>query len=305
MPQTRNRYIFAITVIILFLIASTSNTAFAGYYYQTEDESGTVFLPIIDRDRRPVPSDISGKIFDARTDTEIAGASVCLDNLDICMLTAEDGEFLFYDVTVGNHILYISADGFVDSEMDVEAYKNSRTRQDIHLFPQLDGGELRIQIFWDTTETWPPDETPNDLNLHLWTPFTETEYQHIFYANPGACDDINQPPFVCVEEEIQFGGGPESIVISRGIPGSYQFGVVNENQHLPGVPDIKTLSVRAVLNWGTGESHVVELTATDPGDFWYIFDINDFDDEQDVTDQNCITYYSDDPPQCGVRKLIR
>jgi hypothetical protein len=106
----------------------------------------------------------------------------------------------------------------------------------------------------------------SDLDLYVYLP-EGTASSPICYNNKGKLDAF---PYVELDNDVQFGYGPETVKILQATPGVYRFFVKAHSKDAPlaGCGAIVRIITR------TGFMVYFECPNTGVGDWWYIFDFN-------------------------------
>jgi len=266
---------------------------------ETFAAAAKIYIPYVVRNKVPGASRLSGKIINDRTEKPLKDAVVVLD-AGRQTTTDKDGEYWFVNVPGGTHQIKASKTDFITKTVSILVPSDSNVRKDVKMLPKLADGEMRLTVTWVQTPTWPPNNTNNDIDAHLWGPFTVASgYRHISFDNKGSCAHFEDNNYPCLEADADKGSGPESVIFYP-TEGDYSFGVLNYNAGYTGVPPITQLGIKIKVE-KFGESPVVYSVPTSgTGDFWYAFDI---EYGNIVTeDLNCITNYGsgshNEPPDC-------
>ncbi len=253
-----------------------------------DDELDTVvYLPLISKNYSDQPSgggDVSGIVRDARSGVGLEGAEVCFNDTN-CATTGGNGQFTLPDIAAGGKIFTADAIGHGKGSEYVVVEADKIVPLNFDLLPDLDEGEIRVVLTWDTTRTWGDNHIPNDLNLHMWTDYAEPD-DHIFIDNLGNCQDLEFSPFACYENDEQYGSGPDTIVLLNN-DDDFKFAVLNQNDGYPDVPLITQLSARVQV-YDVNKliaDYLVPTTGT--GDLWYVFELRGGAAEV----RNCIVSY--------------
>jgi hypothetical protein len=298
MQKTHIYILIRITILLLaMLFLYQLPTTTDGY--AAPNQAGDVYMPFIAKlystDSGSGTGTVTGHVWDARTNLPLEGATVCYEDT-ICDTTDSQGLYLLPSVLHGSHFFTSNSVGYVEGEEYATVTTGYTTEVDFNMLPILDDGEFRVIVTWDDRPFWPPDNWPNDLNLHVWVTMGSNDH-HIYIANRGNCENLDVEPYTCYEAEEQYGGGPDTIVVgNQGY--HYKFGVLNYNDERPGVPPIDELEARIEIydNSGLLAEYWVE-TASGEGDLWYVFDLS----FGEIFSENCLLQYvepGDNPPTC-------
>lgn len=183
---------------------------------------------------------LTGRVSNALTGQAIAGATIVVNgrtavtdangNYDLTNIptaAALNAEFSA-DTTTGAAPLTVNfrnlstdsflnlsatAAGFQDFTSPVTVMAGTTTRFDFTMIPS--GGvsaDLRIVLTWG--------QNPGDLDSHLNTPPINGQSHHIFFANRGS---TTQSPFASLDVDDVTSFGPETITITQGFAGTYNY----------------------------------------------------------------------------------
>jgi hypothetical protein len=291
---------------ILFTVVFFYQLSVKAYSSSREQQADISYLPLVDNNYAgsggPTPSPgnsfVEGYVTDARTSDPIADATVCLEDTSICDSTGPDGFYRLENVPAGGYTFEANSasQDYNSVAKDAVIQTNSTVTLNFALLHILYEGEIRIVLTWDSTPTWPPEDLPNDLNLHMWTELEPPDH-HIFIGNIGNCENLEVSPYACYESDEQKGSGPDAIVLREDDTSVFSFAVLNYYADRTGVPPITSLNARVrVYNADTLLREFV-VPPTGDGDLWYVFDL----EYGDIIPQNCLTQYNepgDVPPIC-------
>jgi len=135
--------------------------------------------------------------------------------------------------------------------------------------------ELRLVLTWSETPIWEtcpldPSSCANDLDAHLWV--DSATDAHIQY--PVDLDKCIEFPYACLEVDVRYGSGPETIAFSEVLtdtPTIYYFGIFNYNQGRPGVPPLSQTGAHLDIYNENGLLMQLEPPLTGDWTFWYAF----------------------------------
>jgi hypothetical protein len=136
--------------------------------------------------------------------------------------TEADGVFEFTVLPAGYYTLTAQAldTGYSSGTQKTVAVCGNSQSLDLYLV-QTNSGQLRFVLTWDR---------PDDLDLHLLTP----QGLDVFFDE--ACrGNVEAPPFAQLDVDHQKADGPETITVSRFLPGRYELFVHNYSQQRDGV----------------------------------------------------------------------
>jgi len=295
---------FVLLSVVVFLLISLR--AVPSHAEPATDEY--VFLPLVCK-TFALPGtgygDITGTVFDARTNNKLDSVQVCVSATGQCDTTDGFGNYSISDVPNGNHLLNFTRDTYIDSGMQITVLPDTAVTANAFLYPVLEGDQYRVVLTWDTNRSWycTPEICPNDLNLHLWIMDGNTFdlLHHITFGNPGECNDIHESePHACYENNEEYGSGPD-VLVFRGLPERvYHIAVLNYYEGRPNVPGLKDLDTRGTpahiaIYRGSETTPVLEKTITTTtagnGDLWYVAKV-----DVDIFPQDCLSSYMGDTP---------
>jgi hypothetical protein len=293
---------FLRVVVILFAVAFFNQLSVranpSGLALQADQN---LYLPQVNNNSNPVPQGsgtVEGFVIDARTSEYLQDVTVCQSDSPICDTTTADGFYRLENVPSGGYTFEANSASldYDPVAKDAVVQTDTTTKLDFALLPILYEGEMRIVLTWDSTPTWPPGDTPNDLNLHMWTDLDSPNH-HIFIGNTGNCANLEVPPYACYESDEQYGSGPDAIVMREDDTAEFSFAVLNYYADREGVPPITALNAHVkVYNADTLLQEFV-VPPTGDGDLWYVFDLV----YGEIDPINCLTQYNepgDEPPIC-------
>jgi hypothetical protein len=140
------------------------------------------------------------------TSTGIVVATATSDNTGAYQLSLETG---YYTVSA------MKAD-FIPASVNVVSIGGATTNQSISLSPKLSNDQLRVVLNWG--------ESPWDLDLHATGPDGLGGRFHVFYNSSYFASGDST---VALDTDDRYSYGPETITITKAIPGVYQFSVHN------------------------------------------------------------------------------
>jgi Carboxypeptidase regulatory-like domain len=215
-------------------------------------------------------SAVTGRVLNGIDNTPIADATIEVHSgansptapVVATVMSDADGNFQLDGVDSGYYTLTAKADGYPEGvQQTVNLCGNSSQALDLFLAPS-NTGSLRFVLSW---------KQPDDLDLHLLTP----QGQEVFFD--AACrGSATEPPFAVLDADHQLADGPESITISRFLPGRYELFVHNYSTQNDEVNvDLRDSHAEVVAY--DGSNHVVgrfAVPAAGNGVFW---DVLSFD----------------------------
>lgn len=171
------------------------------------------------------PGSISGSILDATTSRSITGTATVELRVGInattgsalqTVQTTGSGNYIFSNVSAGTYTVLARASGYADaSKTGIAVGAQNTSSQNVFLSPTGAAGTVRIVL------TWRAD--PRDLDSYLTGPIAESTNRFtIAYYSQGNC---SASPFACLDQDVTSGFGPETMTITRVLPGIYRFTV--------------------------------------------------------------------------------
>ena len=230
-----------------------------------------VYLPIVSKNYVSGEGTVWGYVIDAQTGNPLRNVDICY-KLTYCDTTDSTGKYTLENIPDGVQYLTADAAGYLLRTKLVFVQTNSSVQLDFSLLPQLKLGEFRIVLTWSTTPSWPPNNYPNDLNLHMWADDYDA---HLYFAFPGDCGTIElTPPYACYENNEQYGSGPDTILlVDKG--DDYKFAVLNYYDEYTGVPAITESGAHVEVFSSTSSDPIntFDVPTAGDGDLWYVFDL--------------------------------
>jgi hypothetical protein len=285
-------------------------------------QANGLYLPLLMRNAISGKGSIEGKVFNASFQDKpgLGNIRICVKNTSTCTVSSDvagdaRGEYSLKNLSNGSYQLSVQDPngGFNNIEMTVSVNGGQITTQNFGLVAKLVSGdiEMRITVEWLDSEHWPgsdcldfgyPSGCPTDLDAHIWGQFTGGDFHHYQCDNPDdpvACKaqlgDCTAGSAMCVELFSFNGPGPETVAIRKPSPGStYYYAINNFYDGRPGVPNIKNTGavVRVYRLSGSVTEYFASKAPDTTGRLWYLFSV---DDQTNITLQNCITDFPDDP----------
>lgn len=290
--------IFLVLLTLIGISLSLGWTAWASWDVSMEfqSEEAPIMMPLVLQQYTQAPGYISGKVFDASSPSRnpLAGAQVCAAG--VCDTADEEGVYLLENIPDGLHPVTASVKDFHSLSERVLVKPFQTTQQDFALTPftELTDVFMRIVLTWDATPTWGPDNTPNDLDAHMWLEAPDPP-THVDFETRGDCTTF---PNTCLEVDYQYGFGPETMAIRQLESTVYYYGILNYYRGYPGVPEITQSNARVRLFQEEGMTHEFIVPTNGEGDFWYIFSLSSDGATAAIHVKNCITTYDGNIPVC-------
>lgn len=255
-----------------------------------------IMLPLVLQQYTQAPGYLTGKVFDASSPSRVALVDAQVCSAGICDKTDGEGIYLLENIADGLHMLTASAKDFHSLSERVLVKPFQTTRQDFALTPftELTDVFMRIVLTWDATPTWGADNTPNDLDAHMWL-LAPDPPTHVDFDTRGDCTTF---PNTCLEVDYQYGFGPETMAIRQLESTVYYYGILNYYRGYPGVPEITQSNARVRIFQEEGMTHEFVVPTTGEGDFWYIFSLNSDGVTATIIEKNCIITYDGNVPAC-------
>ena len=149
--------------------------------------------------------------------------------------------------------------GYVNSRVQVR--EGETVRHDFSMSPVLAG--LRLVLNWG--------ERPRDLDAHLLTPVINGKTSEISYLRRGA---TNAPPYANLDVDHTDSFGPETITISRLMPGSYRYFVRNYKEEQGDTGPLILSAAVVQIYTERGLIRTVNVPVSGEGDYWDVCSIN-------------------------------
>jgi len=124
------------------------------------------------------------------------------------------GEATGYGMVVIEPLEAVSALGTGIEVFTIGAFQSALS--DAYDSLSLGDNALELSLTWG--------ETPEDLDLHVWTPDIDGTSHHVSYGNFGSCEDA---PYAVLDTDATEGYGPEIVDICRMESGTYDVAVNN------------------------------------------------------------------------------
>lgn len=210
---------------------------------------------------------IAGTVFDATNNQPVA-AAVTLElragvnstlGTPLQTVTTNQASYTFANVAAGTYTIVAKGPGYADATKTGIAVGGSTTSsQDIFISPIGVAGNVRIVLTWRTT--------PRDLDSYLTGPQANGGRFLVAYYSAGDC---TASPFACLDNDVTGGSGPETITITRQLPGVYRYSVNNYSQS-PNI-DVSGARVDVYINNALAQSFAVP---SGNGLTWTVFELN-------------------------------
>lgn len=205
---------------------------------------------------------LTGYVLDAISGYGVEGADVVVG--DASDVTDEDGYFFVPDIVSGDVTVDVSADNYIDLEVDLEVAAGETLEHDFALVPVSEYDEWRFILSWG--------QDPADLDSHLWVPIGESSYYHVYYNNDGYLD---QEPYAQLDIDDVTSYGPETITvrkheISRVLSTDYYAGeYIYAVKHYSGDGSIPTSGAQVRIYHDNTLVRTINAPAGTAYDDWY------------------------------------
>lgn len=220
------------------------------------------------------PGTVSGRIIDAATGDNIAGAEIeireGLDNPQgtlVVSLVTDDGGAYETQLPAGSYTLLARAEDYVTGQATVVSVADEvRGDQDCILTRPMEADQFRIVLTWG--------EEPRDLDSHLFVTLADGSeaYTYFYYKE----HEIDGEVVFALDVDDVSSYGPETTTIYQLLDGEYQFWVHNfssiyedDNQNLSQSGCVVTVYA------GESEPLVFHVPPGYQGSTWHVFDIVD------------------------------
>jgi hypothetical protein len=220
------------------------------------------------------PGAIQGNVQDAPTGEPIQSAQVCTE--EDCVLTDDQGNYDFTEVTPGDLLLTVTKPGYLDAENPVHLNPGELLTVNFALSPELLQG-IRIVLTWDETIRFNDPVTggwiDNDMDAYLWVPIPG-DHRRIYWGDHGDCFN---DPYACLERDWQLGFGPETDLITSQASGSYVYAVNYYADSIDihnAVPPITQSSARVEVYDTSGLIASYDVPTSGAGTWWHVFSMD-------------------------------
>ena len=261
-------------------------------------------LPLVMFGYTQGPGTITGRAFNSATKdrVSVSGAQICYQG--VCDITDSDGMFTLEDIPDGLRRLDASAEEYYKTTEDVVVKPFETVQRDIALTPLLELSDvfMRVVLTWNSTQTWPPDNTRNDLDAHLWLEAPDPP-THIF-PDEFSRGDCTTFPNACLESDYETGYGPDTLAIRQLESTVYYFGILNVYAGYPGVPPITSSQAMVRVYLESGVYYEFTVPPAGDGDFWYVFSLVSDGAAASLQERNCITTYNAEIPTCPTSSTV-
>ena len=292
----RKFWICLLILSIFGILADRGLVSRAAVGLDQDSSTVSIKLPFVFRSYVQGPGSVSGTVFDATSADRPPLDNVTVCYLDECAVTGSDGTYLIEDLPDGLRRLSAAREEYYPTSEDVLIRPFESAKQDFALTPlsEISDVFMRVLLTWSSVQTWPPDDTNNDLDAHLWLEAPDPP-THISFSDKGDCTTF---PNACLEVDYKKGYGPETLAIRQLQSTVYYYGVLNYYAGYPGVPKLTDSQAKVRLYLEDGTVMEYNVPAAGEGDFWYVFQLVSDGNTATVVEKNCITFYDLSPPVC-------
>jgi hypothetical protein len=216
-------------------------------------------------------ADVTGRVLNGLANQPVAGATLevraganATSGAAVGTATAgADGSYTLAGLMSGDYTVSAIAQGFATgAQRSVKVCGGTNlTEQNIYLTPQSSGGALRFVLNWNQ---------PDDLDLHLLLPTGED----IFF-DAECHGSLDEPPYAALDVDHQLADGPETITISRFLPGRYELFVHNYSaQNEDGAGFAASGGELIVYDGANQVTNRFAVPSGDGGFFWDVLSID-------------------------------
>jgi hypothetical protein len=188
------------------------------------------------------------------------------DGLPIMTVTANDAGVANVSLPSGCYTVEIIASGYDTTRYTLLSYPGCDSVM-MCVSPSLEKGEVRIVLTWD--------ESPADLDAHLFTPFneeaSETQY-HVWFRN----NEDTAGNRLVGQSDPPYGFGPETITIGSIEEGLYKFYVTDYSNCYDGKTysyDLSDSDACVRVYTETGLTQEFHVPCNNEGVIWEVFEI--------------------------------
>jgi hypothetical protein len=232
----------------------------------------TTLEPIPMAPNNASPGAISGAVRNARSYGAVTGATVELregmndreGTVVATTTTGTGGAYRLSGLRAGTYTLVARVAGYANGvKTGIVVGDREVSGQDIVLSPDGTASEIRIVLEWGAS--------PSDLDSHLTGPTQDGGRFHIYYANRG---NLNSTPYAALDRDDTDSYGPETITITRQLPGTYRYSVHNfSDRSASGSTRLASSGARVAVYRGNTLLHRFYAPNV-PGNLWTVFDMN-------------------------------
>jgi hypothetical protein len=172
---------------------------------------------------RTGPGTVAGTITNAFDGNGVIGATLefrsglnTSTGTVVATTTSDDTGTYRLSLETGYYTVSAMKTDFIPASINVVSIGGATTNQGISLSPKLSNDQLRVVLNWG--------ESPWDLDLHATGPDGLGGRFHVFYNSSYFASGDST---VVLDTDDRYSYGPETITITKAIPGVYQFSVHN------------------------------------------------------------------------------
>jgi Carboxypeptidase regulatory-like domain/Lecithin:cholesterol acyltransferase len=217
------------------------------------------------------PGTVTGTITNAFNGTGVGGAALefrsgwnTSTGAVVSTATADTAGAYQLSLDAGYYTATVTKEGFLPASFNAVSVGGTTTNQGVSLTPKLSNDQLRVVLNWG--------EYPHDLDLHATGPDGLGGRFHVYFGSPYF---VSGDSTVALDTDDIYSFGPETITITKAIPGVYQFAVHNYSRRGASAqnPDISLATSGARVRVFQGNALVSEFnvpTGKD-GTLWTVF----------------------------------
>ena len=201
---------------------------------------------------------VTGYVYDASTDTPVAGVVVTATGSTGQATTDASGYFAI-ELSEGEVTLHFTKTGltFYDVTVTVEKDTTFSVTEDIVGYTPLQSGQYRFVLTWGAA--------PSDLDSHLYIPGIGEE---IYFIDKDASDASAN-----LDWDVTTGYGPETTTISTQRSGTYYYSIYNYSQ--TGSFSTSNAVVKIYNSSGLWKTYTASSVAGDgTSDWWRVCSLN-------------------------------
>lgn len=232
---------------------------------------------------------VSGIISDGADGSVISGATVTILGTSNTATTNASGSYSFTSVPVGVYYLQVVKSGYITQTITFVLRNDIQNLVNVSLLTtSYSAGKIVIVLTWN--------QTPQDLDAHIYVPTTSSTTTKVNYSTPGDNDGVlDAVPFAGIDVDDTNGDGPETITLKLTgtkpyYPRTYRYYVATY-AHGTTPTDYFMYSNAKVRVYKEGLlTNEFSVSNINKNKFWHVFDI---DSEGNIQLQN---KYSDTVP---------
>jgi hypothetical protein len=164
--------------------------------------------------------------------------------------TTSAGAYTVAGLAAGTYTVRATASGFAEFNLTITVAGGQTTTLSFSMSPIFAGVSIVLN--------WGPN--PPDLDSHLFLP----DGSHVYFGSPGSCT------FACLQNDEQGGFGPETMIISQTVAGTYTF-QVHDYTNCSGTPSALAASSAIVKVYVNSVLTRTFTVPNLPGVLWSVF----------------------------------